>query len=43
MGKKVEGIRALLENLKDDPEIQATTISTVGAKGWDGFLYAIRL
>jgi len=38
----VEGIRTLLKALKDDPEVEATTIATVGEKGYDGFLYAIR-
>jgi hypothetical protein len=38
----VEGTRRLLKYIQDDPEIEATTISTVGEKGWDGFLYALR-
>ncbi|KAH9914535.1 O-methyltransferase family 3 protein [Amylocystis lapponica] len=42
-GEFVECVRTLLEHLKTDPEVDATTISTVGEKGWDGFLYAIRL
>jgi len=37
-----EGVRRLLKALKDDPEAEATTIATVGDKGYDGFLYAIR-
>jgi predicted O-methyltransferase YrrM len=40
--KNVEGVRELLRNIKDDDEIEATTIATVGEKGYDGFLYAIR-
>ncbi|KAJ3728150.1 O-methyltransferase family 3 protein [Lentinula guzmanii] len=39
------GIRKLLADLKEDSrkgEIEATTIPTVGEKGFDGFLYAIR-
>ncbi|KAJ4470194.1 O-methyltransferase family 3 protein [Lentinula aciculospora] len=39
------GIRKLLAELKEDSskgEIEATTIPTVGEKGFDGFLYAIR-
>ncbi|KAF7300522.1 hypothetical protein HMN09_00936700 [Mycena chlorophos] len=36
----VEGVRALLRYIKDDPEVEATTIHTVGVKGFDGFLYA---
>ena len=38
-----EGVRALLNALKDDKEVDATTIATVGEKGYDGFLYAIRV
>lgn len=38
----IEGVRKLLRALKDDPEVDATTIGTVGEKGYDGFLYAVR-
>ncbi|KAJ7136281.1 O-methyltransferase [Mycena filopes] len=38
----LDGVRALLRHLKDDDEVEATTIHTVGEKGFDGFLYAIR-
>ncbi|KAF7367167.1 tRNA threonylcarbamoyladenosine dehydratase [Mycena sanguinolenta] len=38
----VEGVRALLRALKDDADVAATTIATVGDKGYDGFVYAIR-
>jgi hypothetical protein len=31
-----------LRYIKDDGEVEATTIHTVGEKGYDGFLYAIR-
>ncbi|PIL23916.1 hypothetical protein GSI_13667 [Ganoderma sinense ZZ0214-1] len=37
------GVRKLLEHLKGSKNIEATTIATVGEKGWDGFTYAIRL
>jgi len=37
-----EGVRTLLLALKDDREVDATTIGTVGEKGYDGFLYAIK-
>jgi predicted O-methyltransferase YrrM len=37
-----EGVRDLLRALKEDTEVDATTISTVGEKGYDGFLYAVR-
>ncbi|KAJ7776144.1 O-methyltransferase [Mycena metata] len=38
----VEGVRQLLRHIKDDAYVEATTIHTVGEKGFDGFLYAIR-
>ncbi|KAJ7787829.1 O-methyltransferase [Mycena olivaceomarginata] len=38
----VEGVRALLKAEKGDKDVEATTISTVGDKGYDGFMYAIR-
>ncbi|PCH38228.1 O-methyltransferase family 3 protein [Wolfiporia cocos MD-104 SS10] len=39
----VEGVRALLKHLKEDHEVEATTLSNVGEKGWDGFTYILRL
>ncbi|KAJ7176305.1 O-methyltransferase family 3 protein [Mycena crocata] len=39
---QVEGVRALLHSIKGDAEVDATTMGTVGDKGYDGFLYAIR-
>ncbi|KAJ4490300.1 O-methyltransferase family 3 protein [Lentinula aciculospora] len=38
----IEGVRLLLNNLKGDQDVDATTIATVGEKGYDGFIYAIR-
>jgi len=38
----VEGVRKLLRALKDDKDVEATTIGTVGEKGYDGFIYVIR-
>ncbi|KAJ7119713.1 O-methyltransferase [Mycena epipterygia] len=38
----VEGVRGLLRYIKDDDEVEATTIHTVGEKGFDGFLYAVK-
>ncbi|KAF7317335.1 O-methyltransferase family 3 protein [Mycena chlorophos] len=38
----VEGVRRLLAGLKGDKDVDATTIGTVGDKGYDGFLYAVR-
>ena len=40
--EKVEGVRALLRSLRDDRAVEATTIGTVGEKGYDGFLYAVK-
>ncbi|KIK57214.1 hypothetical protein GYMLUDRAFT_229492 [Collybiopsis luxurians FD-317 M1] len=36
------GIRNLLAALKEDKEVEATTIATVGERGYDGFTYAVR-
>jgi len=36
----VQGVRRLLDWIKTDREVDATTIATVGEKGFDGFLYA---
>jgi len=38
----VEGVRKHLHLIKDDNEVEATTVATVGEKGYDGFIYAIR-
>ena len=38
----VEGIRTLLKEIQSDEEVDATTIATVGERGYDGFLYAIK-
>jgi hypothetical protein len=32
-----------LKAIQADKEVEATTIATVGDKGYDGFLYAIKL
>lgn len=39
----VEGVRTLLRMLKEDKEVEATTIATANEKGYDGFMYAIKL
>lgn len=39
----IDGVRALLEYVKGDEEVDATTIATLDSKGWDGFMYAIRV
>ena len=38
---KVQGSRAALDSLAAHPEIDATAIQTVGAKGYDGFAIGI--
>lgn len=38
----IDGVRRLLAAIKDDDEVEATTIATVGDKGYDGFLYAFK-
>ena len=40
--EKVEGVRRLLKAMEGDEEVEATTISTVGEKGYDGFTYVIK-
>ena len=39
--EKVEAQRRLHEMLRDEPRVDATTIQTVGVKGYDGFLVAL--
>jgi predicted O-methyltransferase YrrM len=39
--KDVQGVRTLLREVGQDPTVEATTIATVGDKGYDGFMYAI--
>jgi len=41
--KNVDGIRVFLQHVKGDTEVDCTTIGTAGEKGYDGFLYAVRL
>ena len=41
--ENLEGVRSLLKVMKDDKEVDATSIGTVGEKGYDGFIYAIKL
>jgi predicted O-methyltransferase YrrM len=35
--EQVHGIRAALEAVAANPELEATALQTVGLKGWDGF------
>jgi predicted O-methyltransferase YrrM len=37
----VQGVRAFLDRIADDPRLDATALQTVGEKGWDGFCMAI--
>ena len=37
------GIRQLLQAIKEDPGVEATTIGTAGASGYDGFTYILVL
>ena len=39
----IEGVRKFLEVVGADPEVSATTISTVGEKGYDGFTFVLKL
>ncbi|OJT15864.1 O-methyltransferase MdmC [Trametes pubescens] len=41
--ENVRGVRNLLAHIKEDKEVDATTIGTVSEKGYDGFLYALYL
>jgi len=34
------GVRTLFAQIAENPQVSATAIQTVGAKGWDGFLLA---
>jgi len=38
----IEGVRELLRYIQGSDTVEATTIATVGSKGYDGFLYALR-
>lgn len=39
---RVQGVRSVAAAIAADPELEATTIQTVGVKGWDGLLLARR-
>jgi predicted O-methyltransferase YrrM len=40
--ESIEGVRELLRYIQSNDAVEATTIATVGSKGYDGFLYAVR-
>jgi len=42
-GDRVEGSRRFIQAIKGDSEVSATTISTVGEKGYDGFTFVLKL
>jgi len=42
VNETTEGVRNLLRSIQHDEDIEATTIATVGERGFDGFLYAYR-
>lgn len=37
-----KGVRDLLQYIKEDKDVEAITMSTLGERGWDGFIYAIK-
>jgi predicted O-methyltransferase YrrM len=39
---RVQGVRTVLEDIRDNPDLDATALQTVGIKGWDGLLLARR-
>ena len=41
--ENVLGVRKLLQTIKEDAGVEATTIATVGEKGYDGFTYILVL
>ena len=38
---RVQGVRAFFDMIAAEPRLSATAIQTVGAKGWDGFVFAV--
>ena len=38
---RVQGVRAFFDMIAAEPRLSATAIQTVGAKGWDGFVFAL--
>ncbi|MGO1769405.1 MAG: O-methyltransferase [Microbacterium sp.] len=39
---RVQGVRAVVDAIASDPELDATALQTVGEKGWDGLIVARR-
>ena len=40
---RVQGVRAVLSDIAADPRLEATSLQTVGTKGWDGFTLIRRI
>lgn len=40
--ENVEGVRSLLQVLKGDDEVDATTMGLAGEKGYDGYMYIVK-
>lgn len=41
--RNIDGVRALLNELKTDVEVDVTTLGLAGEKGYDGYMYAVKL
>jgi predicted O-methyltransferase YrrM len=41
--ERVQGVRAVLAEVAQDPRLEATALQTVGTKGWDGFTVIRRI
>ncbi|KAF8315711.1 O-methyltransferase family 3 protein [Clavulina sp. PMI_390] len=41
--ESTQGVRQLLQVLKEDDEVEATTMGSVGEKGYDGYMYIVKL
>jgi len=39
---RVQGVRAVVDDIASNPDLDATALQTVGVKGWDGFILARR-
>lgn len=39
---RVQGVRNVVEDIKNNKNLKATAIQTVGEKGWDGFILVYR-
>lgn len=39
---RVQGVRAVVDDIASNPDLDAIALQTVGVKGWDGFIFARR-